>query len=107
MPRRWAWQMPSAEPPSARNFGTSSPAQRSKSFFRAHRVAARPARAIERVRGICLGQTATQFWAFPHIWIPPGAVRAVIRSSAIIRPVGCLLKSTAWLTAWAPMKPWS
>ena len=35
--------------------------QRSKNFFIAQNVAARPARAIDRVRGILFGHTATQF----------------------------------------------
>jgi len=35
--------------------------QRSKNFFIAQTVAARPARAIDRVRGILFGHTATQF----------------------------------------------
>jgi hypothetical protein len=42
------------------------PAQRSKIFLIAHTVAARPARAIDRVSGMCFGHTATQFWALPH-----------------------------------------
>lgn len=41
--------------------------QRSKSFLIAHTVAARPARAIDRVNGMLFGHTATQFWALPHI----------------------------------------
>ena len=43
----------------------------------AHTVAARPARAIDRVSGIPLGHTATQFCALPHTWMPPFAVSAV------------------------------
>ena len=35
--------------------------QLSKNFFIAQTVAARPARAIDRVRGILFGHTATQF----------------------------------------------
>ena len=35
--------------------------QRSKNFFIAQTVAARPARAIDGVRGILFGHTATQF----------------------------------------------
>ena len=41
--------------------------QRSKNFFIAQTVAALPARAIDLVRGMLFGHTATQFWAFPHI----------------------------------------
>ncbi len=40
---------------------------RSNSFLSAHTVAALPARAIDRVRGIDFGHTATQFCALPHI----------------------------------------
>jgi hypothetical protein len=36
-------------------------------------VVARPARAMEVVSGISLGQTATQFWALPQTWMPPSA----------------------------------
>ena len=33
------------------------------------------------------GQTATQFWALPQTWMPPGAIRASSRSPAFIWPV--------------------
>ncbi|NBW86339.1 MAG: hypothetical protein EBR23_05815 [Planctomycetia bacterium] len=62
--------------------------QRSNSLRIAHTVAARPARAIDRVSGMRFGHTATQFCALPHIWMPPWEVSACIRSSAIIFPVG-------------------
>ena len=48
-------------------FGVFDLTQRSKNFFIAHTVAALPARAMDLVRGIRFGHTATQFWAFPHI----------------------------------------
>ena len=62
------------------------------------------ARAMEVVRGISLGQTATQFCELPQRCRPPGALKASRRSSAFILPVGCELKRTAWLMACAPRK---
>ena len=62
-----------AEPPCERSVSGSPPGDsyypggllastyRSKIFRMAHTVAARPARAIDRVSGMLFGQTATQF----------------------------------------------
>ena len=84
---------------------TGGNAQRSKNRLNAHTVAARPARAIDRVSGMLFGQTATQFWALPQTWMPPWPVSASSRSPAIIFPVGWELKSMAWLIACGPTKP--
>ena len=61
---------------------------RSKIFRIAYTVVARPARAISRVSGIFLGQTATQFWALPHICSPPSLIKASSRSLLFNLPVG-------------------
>ena len=45
---------------------TESSAQRSKNFRNMKPVSCRPARAIDVVSGMFLGQTATQFWALPQ-----------------------------------------
>ena len=51
--------------------------QKSNSFLIAYTVVARPARAMERVSGMFLGQTATQFWALPHTCMPPSVDQRV------------------------------
>jgi hypothetical protein len=50
-----------AEPPCERSVSGEPDRYRSKIFRMAHTVAARPARAIDRVSGMLFGQTATQF----------------------------------------------
>src|SRR6266571_7172952 len=48
----------------------------------------RPTSAMARVRGMSLGQTSTQFCAYPHSWMPPSPMSAMRRSCFKALPVG-------------------
>src|SRR6267142_545082 len=64
-----------------------------------------PTSEMDFVSGMSFGQISTQFWVYPHSWMPPSPIKADSRSRASALPVGCVLKRRTCEMAAAPTNP--